>query len=66
MTRDVRPGDIVNIYGKARLVVFVGGGLLITGKGRGYAKHWTLNEVEGVLARNFKLKSGKSFNGVTG
>lgn len=61
-----RVGDVITVYGKPRLVVFSQGGLITTGNGRGYRKHWTVNQVEGLVVRNFKLKPGKAFNGVTG
>ena len=61
-----REGDVVLIYGKPRLVTYVSGGLVKTGKGRGYSQHWSLNNISRIIVRNFKLKPGRSFDGVTG
>lgn len=61
-----RAGDVIIVYGKPRLVVCVNGGLITTGSGRGYRKHWTVNQVSRLVFRNFKLKTGKTFNGVIG
>ena len=64
--KDIRPGDIARIYGRPRLVVMVKLNTLVTGNGRGYRKYWTKDQVSEVIARNFKLKPGKTFDGVTG
>lgn len=63
---DIRPGDIVLIYGKPRLVVYVGESLVVTGNGRGYRKYWNADQISGIVVRSFKLKPGKTFNGVAG
>lgn len=62
----IRPGDIVRINGRPRLVVMVGLNTLITGNGRGYRKYWTKDQVSEIIARNFKLKRDKTFDGVIG
>lgn len=61
-----RVGDVVLIYGKKRLVTFVSGGLIKTGSGRGFSKYWTVGNIGSLVVRNFKLKPGFKFDGVTG
>ena len=61
-----RVGDVVLIYGKKRLVTFISGGLIKTGSGRGFSKHWTTNQINSLVVRNFKLKPGFKFDGVAG
>lgn len=62
----IRQNDIVMVNGRPRLVVMVGLNTLVTGYGRGYRKYWTKDQVREVIARNFKLKPGKTFDGATG
>lgn len=62
----IRPGDVVRIYGKPRLVVAVAVHTLTTGNGRGYRKYWTKDQVSEIIVRNFKLKPDRTFDGVIG
>lgn len=62
----IRPGDIVRVNGRPRLVVMVQLNTLVTGNGRGYRKYWAKDQVSEIIARNFKLKPGKTFDGATG
>ena len=62
--KDIRPGDIVMVYGRPRLVLKVKLDTLVTGNGRGYWQYWAKDQVSEVIARNFKLKPGKTFDGV--
>lgn len=62
----IRPGDIVRINGRPRLVVMVRLNTLITGNGRGYRKYWTKDQVSEIIVRNFKLKPDRTFDGVIG
>lgn len=62
----IRPGDIVRINGRPRLVVMVRLNTFITGNGRGYRKYWTKDQVSEIIVRNFKLKPDRTFDGVIG
>lgn len=53
-------------YGKHRLVTESMGGLVIVGKGRGNVLLLSVNNIAGLVARNFKLKPGVKFCGVVG
>lgn len=63
---DVRPGDVVLVNGKKKLVTEVAGGLVKLGRGRGHSRFESIYSVEAVIVRNLKLKPGVSFCGVVG
>lgn len=60
-----RVGDVVIVFGKPRLVTLSEGGLIVVGKGRGNVHNVTPNLIERLVVRNYKLKAGYSFCGVT-
>lgn len=61
-----RPGDVVMVYGKPRLVTESCGGLVKVGKGRGHSMMLSVSNVTGLVVKNLKLKPGVSFCGVVG
>lgn len=61
-----RPGDVVMVYDKPRLVTEVFGGLVKVGKGRGHSMMLSVSNVTGLVVRNLKLKPGVRFCGVAG
>ena len=63
---DVRPGDVVLVNGRKRLVTEVAGGMVKLGRGRGHSRYESIHSVETVVVRNLKLKPGVSFCGVVG
>lgn len=63
---DVRPGDVVLVNGRKRLVTEVAGGMVKLGRGRGHSRYESIYSVEMVVVRNLKLKPGVSFCGVVG
>lgn len=65
---NLKPGDVIMLYGKPRLITEVYGGLIKIGKGRGYVMYINILSVpDGCLVvRNFKLKPGFKFCGVVG
>lgn len=63
---DARPGDVVLVNGKKKLVTEVAGGLVKLGQGRGNTRYESIYSVEQVIVRNLKLKPGVSFCGMVG
>lgn len=61
-----RPGDVVMVYGKPRLVTESSGGMVKVGKGRGHSMMFSPSNITGLVVRNLKLKPGVSFCGVVG
>lgn len=65
---NLKPGDVIMLYGKPRLITEVCGGFIKIGKGRGHVIHTNILSVPDgcLIVRNLKLKPGFKFCGVTG